>query len=208
MADPLETWRGDFGNAYIARNALTEERHRRKLREWARLLAAFGNRQPESILEVGSNVGQNLAALADLTPATVTAVEPNATARSAMVEHGLLPPERIYDATAQSLPFSDGAFDLAFTYGVLIHVDPDTLAQACAEIYRVSRRFVLCAEYFADQPTEKPYRGHHGLLFLRDFGTFWMDSFKNLELVDYGCFWRRVDNDTMNWWIFEKRLLT
>jgi hypothetical protein len=32
-----------------------------------------------------------------------------------------------------------------------------------------------------------------------------MDNFPELELVDYGCFWKRVDNDTMNWWIFERR---
>jgi pseudaminic acid biosynthesis-associated methylase len=203
--DPLHAWRGPFGEAYIARNELTPERHARKLREWARLLRALGGRPPATVLEVGANVGQNIAALRDLTAAEISAVEPNPTARRMIADQKLLPPERIHDATADKLPFADDSFDLAFTYGVLIHVAPEALLASCREIYRVSRRFILCAEYLADQPTEKRYRGEDGLLFLRDFGAFWMDNFPELELVDYGCFWKRVDNDTMNWWIFERR---
>lgn len=204
--DPVEVWRGTFGDAYVERNKRTENRHHRKLREWSRLLAAFGNRTPQSILEVGANVGQNLAALRDLTAADLSAVEPNALARAELRAAHLLSPESIHDATAQNLPFADASFDLVFTFGVLIHVAPDTLHIATREIHRVSRRFILCAEYFADQPTEKTYREQKGLLFLRDFGGFWMDSFADLELVDYGFFWRLVDNDSMNWWVFEKRL--
>jgi pseudaminic acid biosynthesis-associated methylase len=203
--DTVAAWRGAFGDAYIARNKVTPERHARKLREWARLLSALGDRQPQTILEVGANVGQNVAALAALTGAEITAVEPNGAARRTLTETGLLPPERVLDATASVLPFADRGFDLAFTYGVLIHVPPEDLLRSCTEIHRVSRRFILCAEYLADRPTEKPYRGEEGLLFLRDFGAFWMDSFPDLELVDYGCFWKRVDSDTMNWWIFERR---
>lgn len=207
MRDTLGAWRGAFGEAYIARNEPTPERHARKLREWARLLQAFGGRPPATILEVGANVGQNIAALKDLTSAEIRAVEPNATARRLLAERELLPRERIHDATADTLPFQDRSFDLAFTFGVLIHVAPDTLLPSCREIHRVSRRFILCAEYLSDQPVEKKYRGEDGLLFLRDFGAFWLDNFPDLELVDYGCFWKRVDSDTANWWIFERRQL-
>lgn len=203
--DTLAAWRGAFGEDYIARNAVTPERHARKLREWSRLLDAMGNRLPKSILEVGANVGQNIAALSDLTSAELTAVEPNATARDLLVKNRLVPAERAVDAAAHQLPFPDCSFDLAFTYGVLIHVHPDMLLASCREIHRVSRRFILCAEYLSDQPVEKTYRGNEGLLFLRDFGAFWMDNFQDLELVDYGCFWKRLDNDTMNWWLFERR---
>lgn len=205
MTNPVEAWRGSFGNAYIERNDLTRDRQIRKLREWSRLLDSLGSRQPKSILEVGANVGQNIAALSTLTDATLSAVEPNEKARKTLVETGLLAPENIHDGIAQELPFEDRSFDLVYTYGVLIHVDPETLLDACREIHRVTRRFILCGEYFADSPTEKPYRGEKGLLFLRDFGAFWMDNFPDLELVDYGFFWRRVDNDSMNWWIFETR---
>lgn len=203
--DALEAWRGQFGNDYIDRNELTPERHARKLREWARLLDSLGGRPPRSVLEVGANVGQNIAALAELTSAEISAVEPNANARARLAERGLIPAERIHNATAQNLPFADGSYELAFTYGVMIHIPPDDLLACCKEIHRVSSRFILCSEYLADQPTEKPYRGEEGLLFLRDFGAFWMDNFPDLELVDYGASWKRFDSDTMNWWIFERR---
>ena len=201
----LDAWRGDFGNAYIERNLLSDEVVRRKTAEWAQILKAMGGQAPRSILEVGSNVGHNLAALDRLSGADLFAVEPNAKARQQLAGSGILPADHVVDAVAMSLPFEDASMDLVFTSGVLIHVSPDDLAQACREIHRVSRRFVLAIEYFSDQPTEKPYRGHDGLLYLRDFGSFWLDQHADLEIVDYGFFWKRIGVDNLNWWLFQKR---
>ena len=66
---------------------------------------------------------------------------------------------------ARALPFEDGAFDLVFTTGVLIHQPPETLPVVIDEIVRCSARFVVCGEYFADSLEEVPYRGHTGALF-------------------------------------------
>ncbi|MDB5049484.1 MAG: Malonyl-[acyl-carrier protein] O-methyltransferase [Fibrobacteres bacterium] len=46
----------------------------------------------------------------------------------------------------QALPFPDGGFGLVFTHGVLMHVRPESLASALAEIRRVSSSSFLFAE--------------------------------------------------------------
>ena len=51
-----------------------------------------------------------------------------------------------------------------------------------------------------------PYRGQEGLLFKRDFGGLWLDSFPSLRTVAYGFAWKRVTGvDNLTWWLFEKR---
>ena len=71
--------------------------------------------------------------------------------------------------------------------------------------YRVTRRYIVCIEYFSDKPEEIPYRGHDGVLFKRDFGGFWIDNFPDLETRDYGFVWKRVTGlDNLTWWVFEK----
>ena len=99
---------------------------------------------------------------------------------------------------------ADGSVDLAFTCGVLIHVHPDELLEVCGEIVRVSRRYVLCAEYFSPRPEAIEYRGRMDLLFKRDFGGFYLDHWPELRLVDYGFVWKRTEFDDLNWWLFER----
>lgn len=82
-------------------------------------------------------------------------------------------------ATARSLPFRDRWFDLVFTTGVLIHVPPGTLSSVMGEVVRCSDRYVLCAEYFSEQPTTVPCRGQTQALFKRDFGALYQELSRN-----------------------------
>lgn len=201
----IEFWRGAFGDEYAERNALDPAALRSRLAMWARVLAPLAGREPASVLEVGANIGINLAALRHLLPSTLYALEPNDKARRRLIETGIVPAERAIGGGAQAIELGDGSVDLVFTSGVLIHIAPDHLDAACAEMHRISKRYIACIEYFADQPTEVPYRGHSGKLFKRDFGALWLDRFPTLRLVDYGFFWRRVTGlDNLTWWLFEK----
>ena len=75
-----------------------------------------------------------------------------------------------------------------------------------AEIVRCSRRYVLCGEYFAEEPTEVPYRGQTGALFKRDYGASLPAScFPELALVDQGFLGRDEGWDDVTWWLFERR---
>lgn len=201
----IDAWRGEFGDAYLGRNEADEAMIAARTAMWTRILRPLADHPPRSILEVGANIGLNLRALAGLTTARLIALEPNSRARRRLVDDGVVSADHAHDGAADHIPLDDGAVDMAFTSGVLIHIAPDDLHDSCAEIHRVSGRYIACAEYFADTPQETRYRGREGLLFKRDFGEFWMDRFADLRLVDYGFFWRRATGlDNLTWWLFTK----
>jgi pseudaminic acid biosynthesis-associated methylase len=201
----LEFWRGAFGDDYIERNPLNEATVRARVAMWMRILKPLEGRPLDSILEVGANIGVNLAALRQLTAARLYALEPNEKARAQLVAGGLVPAANALGGSADMIALDDGAVDLAFTSGVLIHIAPENLAAACREMHRVARRYIACVEYFSTAPEEIVYRGHAGRLFKRDFGGFWLDQFPDLRPLDYGFFWRRTTGlDDLTWWLFEK----
>jgi len=204
----LEAWTGDFGNAYTVRNVSLPLAPRVEL--WRNILARIPER-PQTILEVGANLGQNLVALRELAGGLwhpyLAAVEPNGKARSHMIEHGI----SAYPGHAGDLQFGPGSFDLVFTCGVLIHVNPkgehghvSALTSACKEIARVSKKWVVAIEYFSDLPREIRYRGQDGLLWVRDFGQFYMDA---CGLIPEACGfkWRPLTGlDNLTWWLLRK----
>ncbi len=202
---PIDAWKGEFGDDYAARNRATEETVGNAARAFGEILSHVEDNPPASILEVGANIGINLRALAGITDAELFAVEPNASARDRLVADKVVAPDHLFDAMATKLPLDNGAVDLAFTSGVLIHVPPADLETAYGEIHRVAARYILCIEYFSPTPVKIPYRGHEGLLFKRDFGGMWLDLFPALKPVANGFFWRRTTGlDDINWWLFRK----
>ena len=199
-------WRGAFGDAYSLRNAGSPEQLEARTAMWRRILQPLGDTLPRSVLEVGANVGLNLQALSGLTSAELHALEPNASARTALAESGILPRDHIYDGFGDALPLADGCVELALTCGVLIHVAPERLLATYRELYRVASRYLVTIEYFSDCEEEVPYRGHSGKLFKRDFGAVWLDQFPDLALVDYGFFWKPATGlDNLTWWLFRKQ---
>jgi pseudaminic acid biosynthesis-associated methylase len=201
----LAHWRGDFGNAYVDRNPADEDRLRASTAMWSKILGVMAGDPPQSILEIGANVGANLLALGRLTGATLHGLEPNEKAREALISRKVLPADKVHAGAGQAIPLPDSSVDMAFTCGVMIHIAPSDLTAVMAEMHRVSRKYLVCIEYFADQPEEKTYRGHAGLLFKRDFGGEWLDRHPDLVTVDYGFNWKRIMGlDNTTWWVFRK----
>jgi pseudaminic acid biosynthesis-associated methylase len=200
-----ELWRGAFGDAYIERNTADPAYMAALTASWARILRCLMDRPPATVLEGGANIGLNLQALRTLTTAELYALEPNAKARQRLTAEGVLPSERIIDGLLTQIDLPDGAVELSFTRGVLIHVPPKDLLQSCRELVRVSRRYVIANEYFSPREETVPYRGQSEALFKRDFGAFYLDNFPELRVVDYGFDWKRVTGmDDLTWWVFEK----
>lgn len=202
----LDAWRGEFGDRYIDRNETLTEVLRMRTRMWAEMLKGTYGAEPESILEVGCNIGLNLRAIDRLSAATLYAVEPNAKARQRVVDDEVMAAERLHNATGQNLPFSTGEIDMVFSAGVLIHVHPDDLGAVADEMHRVSNRWILVAEYFSTKPESIPYRGRNDLLFKRDFGGFFLDRFDDIEIAADGFQWRRSTGlDDVTWVLFRKK---
>jgi spore coat polysaccharide biosynthesis protein SpsF len=191
-------WAGDFGDAYIERNA---EAGAARGPFWQRVLAGL---DVSSVLEVGCNVGPNLRWLQELVePPSVFGVDVNEEALQRVRRD--LPRVNAVASSARDLPFRDRRFDLVFTTGVLIHLPPSVLPLAMAEIVRCSRRYVLCGEYYAPERVEVPYRGQEGALFKCDFGSLYRELFPELQLVREGHVDVDEGFDDVTWWLFERR---
>ncbi len=208
MADErnqLQSWTSDFGDDYTDRNLGSEARVRERVKAFATVLAYVPPTTVANILEVGCNVGINLRALSQLTEAELHGVEPNDKARRIAVETGSVSPDRLRDDSIESLGFGDGACDMVFTSGVLIHIPPEKLEAAYREMYRVAERWILSIEYFSRQPETITYRGLPNMLFKRDYGRLWLDLYPDLEPVAQGFFWKHSTGlDDLTWWLFRK----
>lgn len=204
--NPLSLWAGDFGNEYVDRCAGSVEHVLALQTLWMEILRHVESPPllsgGVSIAEIGCNVGLNLRALkALLYSARLTGIEPNAKARERAWEHL----SDIREGTAQAIPLEDNSVDLAFTSGVLIHIPPSDLLQACSEIVRISKRYVVAIEYFHPIPVEAPYRGYGNAMFKRDFGAFYLDNFPGMKPIAAGFSWKRLTGlDHLTWWLLEK----
>jgi len=102
------------------------------------------------------------------------------------------------------LPFRDEFFDIAFTCGVLIHVPPAGIEGAVREMHRVSRKYLLCAEYHDEQEVAVPWRGHAEALFRRNYKKVFLGLFPHLKLVEEGYKSPEEGFDRITWHLFQK----
>ena len=197
-------WAGAIGESYMKRNPASEESVNIKVPFWKNILSTTKN--VSSILEVGSNVGVNLRAIKKFhSDINLYAVEPNKTAIDILIKDNVLNLKNIFNSSAQSIDKPDKFFDLVFTSGVLIHIENSNLDKSIEEIYRVSKKYILCIEYFSDKEEFVYYDDGNAILVKRDYGALYLDKFKDLKVVDYGFLWKRIEKfDNVTWWLFEK----
>ena len=195
-------WAGDFGTKYIQRNqgdALLAS----NLDFFAKALHAA--RGVKTCIEFGANIGMNLKALKLLHPMQKQfGVEINADAARELAQ--VIPPSHVHHSSI--LDFNpQQTWDLALIRGVLIHINPDELAQVYDKLIAACGKYLLLDEYYNPEPVAVPYRGHTDRLFKRDFAGEIMDHYPQMELIDYGCTYRRDPNflqDDSNWFLMEK----
>lgn len=195
-------WKGSFGDDYSNRNSgplfISA-----KIDMFSKALRM--SNKINKILELGANIGLNASALKALYPEVhYSGVELNGTAFQALSSNKDV--DSAYHCSIYKFVDKE-KFELVFTAGVLIHLEPLKLPSVYEQMYRLSSRYILVAEYFSPQPDEVLYRGHSGKLFRRDFAGEILDAFPDLSLVDYGFVYRRdrkFIHDDMNWFLLEK----
>ena len=202
-----EKWSSSFGDEYTERNMPDDATIQNRMSFWTGnigILPAI----PNSILEVGCNVGSNLIAIDNMYQIVgekrpeIFYNEINLKARQIIKEQN--PHFKDVAGDASFLHMDNAQADLVITCGLLIHIRPDSLKDVMKEIYRVSRRYIICAEYFSAEPREVRYRGQDDMLWTRDFGSEWLDNFK-LRCISYNFAWKRITKmDNLTTWIFEK----
>lgn len=204
-----ELWKGEFGDSYQARNLLTQEEIDLRIPFWENLLKTIYmncGSVPNSFLEVGAGQGPNLGAINHIFDNTIKynnqqqiyATEINSSAREQLTTY--IPNVIMVDDLSKVTNFAD----LVFTYGVLIHTHPAHVLPIMKDIYKASKRWIVCAEYFAPELRMIPYHGEQNALWLDDYGAKWVDNFP-LRVIGYGFCWRKHTKlDNVTFWIFEK----
>lgn len=197
-----EFWAGEFGSAYSSRND-SSSLLASNLQFFARAMTRVS--QIRSCVEFGANIGMNLRALRLLFPeSALSAVEINPDAAGALCD--LIGQENVYCGSMLDYETIEPV-DLAFTKGVLIHLDPALLEKAYRKLFEATERYVLLGEYYNPSPMAIPYRGHEQRLFKRDFAGEMLDMFPDLRLLDYGFHYRRdplFPQDDITWFLMEK----
>lgn len=189
-------WSSEFGNAYLERNR-TAGAGRERFFE--RLISTC---RPRRVLEVGCGHAVNLPYFAGHVDAKhIWGVDINEASLAAARRDN--PTFNVAWSPARSLPFRDEWFDLVYTVAVLMHQPDTTLPIVMSEIVRCSRRWVMCAEYYAEDRSEVEWRAP-GALIKRDFTAVYLAHFPELRLVEQGFLDKEDGFDRVNFAVFEK----
>ncbi|WP_133511735.1 pseudaminic acid biosynthesis-associated methylase [Candidatus Thiosymbion oneisti] len=196
-------WAKTYGDEYTKRN-MDSRLIVNNVAFFLRILRRTG--PLKSVIELGANIGFCLRALRSLLPDTeLSALEINESAADVLESWGEV--TRVYRQSL--LEFEPNrCWDLAFTKGVLIHINPEKLSVAYDKLYASSGKYVLVAEYYNPKPVTIPHQGHTDTLFKRDFAGELLDRFSDLRLIDYGFVYRRdpvFPQDDVSWFLMEKR---
>jgi pseudaminic acid biosynthesis-associated methylase len=197
-------WAGEFGNEYINRNNASNDVSAKT--------ALFGSilsntKKVASVLEIGANIGLNLLAIKNLFPfCKFSAIEINP---DAVKQLKTIPDVNVFEGSAFQFSHSDlGKYDLTFTSGVLIHINPEKLPHVYELLYQCSSNYIMVNEYYNPSPVEVTYRGHSKKLFKRDFAGELLDRYNDLELVNYGFQYHRDNNflfGDCTWFLLKKK---
>lgn len=184
----MKAWKGKFGQEYTWRNLITVQEKEAIFQKHFGLTRSALNYEflgqvdrSAKILEVGCNTGAQLLILQSMGFTNLYGLELQSLALD-------LARKRTHDVTfvqgsALELPFANRSFDLVFTSGVLIHINPQAIEKAIKEIQRCTRKFIWGYEYFSNHYQEITYRGEKGLLWKTDFVKLYRQICPNLKLL-------------------------
>ncbi|MFC1577317.1 pseudaminic acid biosynthesis-associated methylase [Candidatus Omnitrophota bacterium] len=208
----LKKWKGGFGKVYTERNAISVSGMDRMYKgrygaTRSGLNKIFLDKIDRSarILEVGSNVGNQLLCLQKMGFKRLYGIEPQdyAVELSKKRTKGI----SIIRGNIFDIPFKDDYFDIIFTSGVLIHINPKDINRAIKEIHRCSRVYIWGFEYYSKRYEEVLYRGHKDLLWKANFSGIYKEIFPGLKVVKIS-FLEHLDNsgNTDAMFLLKKRI--
>ena len=190
---------------YIARNSTFS--HDLGVKAWKQILGAISLNEIDTVFDCGANIGRNIGFLKDvdlLSKSSFAALDLNSVALEKLI--GTYPD--VETKHTNILNFEcDEVFDLVFTSGVLIHINPKNLEQVYENLMKLTKKYCLLIEYFNRTPVEIPYRGENGLLWKRDFGKHFLEK-SGWEPISYGFLWgHEYDTagfDDVTYWLFKR----
>jgi pseudaminic acid biosynthesis-associated methylase len=182
--EQMKFWQGQFGDEYTERNSndfnkIYKERFgitRTDLNN--KFLSKF--KKETSMLEVGCNRGVQLNILKKMNFKNLWGIEINNKALNIAKEDKSM---NIVYGSALDIPFKDSYFDIVFTSGVLIHISPTDLPKVIDEMYRTSKRYIWCYEYYSEKCKEIIYHDNKNRLWKNDFMNLFLKRHPDLKVV-------------------------
>jgi len=188
ITEQMKEWMNEFGKEYTDRNVLTLDEVNELYRKNYGITRIELNNlfigeldRIVKVLEVGSNIGNQLLLLQKIGFKNLYGIEINSYAVE--LSKSRTKNINIIQGSAFDIPFRDKYFDLVFTSGLLIHIAPSDIEVVMHEIYRCTKEYIWGFEYYADKYTEIVYRGKKNLLWKANFPRLYLDLFEDLELV-------------------------
>lgn len=187
----LDLWAGEFGDEYTKRNQVDWQK---RIPFWKQIIAWTGAR---SVFEMGCNAGWNLSAIRRVYPDVIVHGNDINTKACEQAWAAELTVSNKLDPNADFVP---GKYELTFTAGVLIHIEPEHLEEVMRALVEKSYRWVLAVEYDAPTETQVEYRGHTEKCWRRPYGSLYRAL--GLKLAFIGDAGPGFDRCT--YWLMEK----
>src|SRR6476620_2058289 len=203
-------WAGEFGRSYVVRNSINVKEldslyqknfgiSRSDLNE--EFLSGLDRSM--SVLEVVCNIVLQLELLKNAGYQYLYGFDISSFALNLSLARSHA---NLLRSSALYFPFTKDSFDVVFSSGVLIHISPKDLNRTLDEIYRCSRRYIWCYEYFSEKETEVEYRGKGGLLWKSNYIKLFTDRFSDLSIIRSKRL-RYITNDNVDiMFMLEKRI--
>jgi ubiquinone/menaquinone biosynthesis C-methylase UbiE len=180
-----------------------------------RIIAQYGL-NPRRVAEVGGSNGFRMAALARLSGAEATVIEPS----KAAISDGqkLYPKVRFVNGTAGSIPLSE-TFDLVVVNFVFHWIDRSRLLASAAEVDKLvaQQGFLLIGDFFPSQRLRTDYHHLQGKVhtFKQDYSQIFLatGSYQSVCMLsgDHGSaaapgmrFGIAVEQDRIGFWLLRK----
>lgn len=189
-------WSGEFGTHYIERNSILDLDNNKRI--FTKMLQKSSN--IDEICEFGCNIGMNLTTLKELGFTNLTGIEINSQACDIARKQNF---KNIINASISENLDIGYRFDLVFTFGVLIHINPKVIKSTLQNMVKATKKYILIAEYYSPKLLEVRYREEDELLFKNDFAGQLINEF-DCKLIDYGFFYHLDSTtraDDINWFL-------
>ena len=184
-SEQRKIWKGSFGDEYVDRSTSIESVNKRFLESRGISLEDiikyfFSDIDRNSaILELGCNVGLNLSILKKLGFKKLSGVEINKKAYEIASENN--PEIKFYNSSIEEFNTNE-KYELVFTAGVLIHVNPQSIPYIVSKIIKLSNKYIFGLEYYSENTVEISYRGIQNSCWKQNFPQHFLDN-GNLEWV-------------------------
>jgi pseudaminic acid biosynthesis-associated methylase len=188
IKEHAEIWEGQFGKDYTDRNFLSIETVKaNNLKIYGLYISEIFKKalheipKDIKILEVGCNIGLRLIELQSLGFKNLYGIDLSdyAVERSKSISKNI----NIIKSTGFENPFNTNYFDLVFTSGVLVNIDPKNLGFLMDEIYRVSKKYILGFEYYSEKTQTIPYRLEKDFLWKADYSKLYIERLSDLKEI-------------------------